>query len=73
MRRWFARRAALLSGAAGGGAAVGFDGALPFYAKLLLPVFVRLFRFVRLAAGCFLFCSRRVRGGRRIQRTEYLR
>jgi len=50
--------AALRNGVAGGGAAVGFDGFLPFYAKLMLPVFVRLFRFARLAAGCFLFCSR---------------
>jgi glycosyltransferase involved in cell wall biosynthesis len=50
--------AALRNGAAGGGAGVGFDGVLPFYAKMLLPVFVRLFRFARLAAGCFLFCSR---------------
>lgn len=49
--------AALRNGAAGGGAAVSFDGVVPFYAKLLLPVFVRLFRFARLAAGCFLFCS----------------
>jgi glycosyltransferase involved in cell wall biosynthesis len=64
--------AALRNGVAGGGAAVGFDGVLPFYAKLLLPVFVRLFRFARLAAGCFL-SRRRVRGGRRIQRTAFLR
>jgi len=49
---------ALRDGAAGGGAAVSFDGVVPFYAKLLLPLFVRLFRFARLAAGCFLFCSR---------------
>jgi glycosyltransferase involved in cell wall biosynthesis len=50
--------AALRNGAAGGGAAVSFDGTVPFYARLLLPVFVRLFRFARLAAGCFLFCGR---------------
>ncbi len=49
---------ALRHGAVGGGAAVSFDGVLPFYAKLLLPVFVRLLRFARLAAGCFLFCTR---------------
>lgn len=49
---------AMRAGAAGGGAAVSFDGVLPFYARMLLPVFVRLFRLARLAAGCFLFCTR---------------
>jgi glycosyltransferase involved in cell wall biosynthesis len=45
-------------GALGGGAAVEFDGTVPLYARLLLPVLVRLFRAARLAAGCFLFCTR---------------
>ena len=45
-------------GAVGGGAAVEFDGTVPLYARLLLPVLVRLFRAARLAAGCFLFCTR---------------
>jgi glycosyltransferase involved in cell wall biosynthesis len=45
-------------GAAGGGAAVEFDGAVPLYARLLLPVLVRVFRAADLAAGCFLFCTR---------------
>jgi glycosyltransferase involved in cell wall biosynthesis len=45
-------------GAVGGGAAVAFDGAVPLYVRLLMPVLVRLFRAARLAAGCFLFCSR---------------
>jgi glycosyltransferase involved in cell wall biosynthesis len=49
---------ALRGGAAGGGAAVEFDGAVPLYARLLMPVLVRLFRAARLAAGCFLFCTR---------------
>jgi glycosyltransferase involved in cell wall biosynthesis len=49
---------ALSEGAVGGGAAIQFDGAVPLYARLLLPVFVRLFRATRLAAGCFLFCTR---------------
>lgn len=49
---------ALRSGAVGGGAAVEFDGTVPLYARLLLPVVVRVFRAARLAAGCFLFCSR---------------
>jgi len=42
----------------GGGAAVQFDGSVPLYAKLLVPLFVRVFRVARLAAGCFLFCTR---------------
>jgi len=46
-------------GAVGGGAAARFDGAVPLYARMLLPVLVRLFRTAGLAAGCFLFCSRR--------------
>jgi glycosyltransferase involved in cell wall biosynthesis len=45
-------------GAVGGGAAVEFDGVVPLYARLFLAVLVRLFRLARLAAGCFLFCSR---------------
>jgi glycosyltransferase involved in cell wall biosynthesis len=49
---------ALRDGAVGGGAAVEFDGTVPVYARLLLPVLVRLFRVARLAAGCFLFCTR---------------
>ena len=49
---------ALRGGAVGGGAAVEFDGVVPLYARLLLPVLVRLFRVARLAAGCFLFCTR---------------
>jgi glycosyltransferase involved in cell wall biosynthesis len=49
---------ALRGGAAGGGAAVEFDGAVPLYAKLLMAVVVRLFRIARVATGCFLFCTR---------------
>jgi glycosyltransferase involved in cell wall biosynthesis len=49
---------ALRGGAAGGGAAVVFDGTVPLYARLLMPVLVRLFRAARLATGCFLFCTR---------------
>ena len=49
---------ALRGGAAGGGAGVEFDGLVPLYARLLMPVLVRLFRAARLAAGCFLFCTR---------------
>jgi hypothetical protein len=49
---------ALRNGAVGGGAAVEFDGSVPLYARLLMPIFVRLFRVARLATGCFLFCTR---------------
>src|SRR4030095_10492386 len=49
---------AVRDGAVGGGAAVEFDGSVPVYAKLLLPVLTRLFRVAGLAAGCFLFCTR---------------
>ena len=49
---------ALRSGAVGGGAAVAFDGEVPLYAKLMLPLLVVVFRTLRLAAGCFLFCTR---------------
>jgi len=49
---------ALRDGAVGGGAAVAFEGAVPLYGRLLLPVLVRLFRATRWAAGCFVFCTR---------------
>jgi glycosyltransferase involved in cell wall biosynthesis len=49
---------AVRDGAIGGGSAVQFDGFVPMYAKLLLPLFTRIFRFARLAAGCFVFCTR---------------
>lgn len=49
---------AVRDGAVGGGAAVEFEGAVPLYARVLLPVLVRLFRAAHLAAGCFLFCTR---------------
>ena len=47
------------AGAAGGGCAVNFDGRVPAYARRLLPVVSRLYRVAGLAAGCFLFCTRR--------------
>jgi glycosyltransferase involved in cell wall biosynthesis len=46
----------LRDGAAGGGAAVRFEGSLPSYARLLVPLILGLFRIARLGAGCFLFC-----------------
>ena len=49
---------ALRSGAVGGGAAFKFDGAVPWYARLLLPMVVLFFRLTGIATGCFLFCTK---------------
>jgi glycosyltransferase involved in cell wall biosynthesis len=49
---------AVRQGAAGGGATIRFDGVLPLYARLLLPVLTLSFRLTGTAAGCFLFCTR---------------
>jgi glycosyltransferase involved in cell wall biosynthesis len=48
----------LRRGAVGGGASVAFDGPVPLYAQVLLRVLVLVFRIIRLAGGCFLFCTR---------------
>jgi glycosyltransferase involved in cell wall biosynthesis len=52
--------AALRRGAVGGGSAVRFDGPVPLYAAVLervvLPVLLPL---LKMAPGCFLFCTRR--------------
>ena len=50
--------AAIRDGAVGGGAAVAFDGPVPLYARLLLRLLIVTFRMNRLAAGCFVFCTR---------------
>jgi glycosyltransferase involved in cell wall biosynthesis len=51
---------ALRRGAVGGGSAVRFDGPVPLYAAVLeravLPVLLPL---LKMAPGCFLFCTRR--------------
>jgi len=49
---------ALEAGAVGGGAAVRFDGSVPRWVHVLLPVLVWMFRVTGIAAGCFLFCRR---------------
>lgn len=46
------------SGAVGGGAALKFDGVIPRYARIALPVIVVLFRWTGIATGCFLFCKK---------------
>lgn len=49
---------ALDAGAVGGGAAVRFDEPLPPWSRLVVPPLVWLYRRLRLAGGCFLFCDR---------------
>src|SRR5207302_1220280 len=50
---------ALRQGAVGGGAAVRFDaGSLPFYARVLEILLPPALRLLRLAPGCFVFCTR---------------
>jgi glycosyltransferase involved in cell wall biosynthesis len=49
---------AMRDGAAGGGAAVRFEGRVPAYARVLLVVLVWLFRVCGWAGGCFVFCTR---------------
>jgi glycosyltransferase involved in cell wall biosynthesis len=49
--------AALRAGAVGGGCAIRFEGRLPLYARILVAAAVPVYRGLRLAAGCFLFCT----------------
>jgi len=49
---------ALRKEAVGGGAAVSLDQNVPWYAKVMMPLFVIAFRTLGLAAGCFVFCTR---------------
>lgn len=49
---------AMRDGAVGGGAGMRFDEPVPLYARLMLQIIMRVFRWVGLAAGCFLFCTR---------------
>jgi glycosyltransferase involved in cell wall biosynthesis len=51
--------AAIRDGAVGGGAPVAFDGPVPLYVRLLLRLLIVSFRMSRLAAGCFVFCTRK--------------
>ena len=51
--------AALHAGAVGGGCEVRFEGRLPLYARFLSAALTPVFRALRIAAGCFLFCSRK--------------
>lgn len=49
---------ALRAGAVGGGTVVRFDGAMPWHARMVVPLVVKLLQLGRLAAGCFVFCTR---------------
>ncbi len=49
---------ALRRGAVGGGAFVRLDGRLPFYGWLLVWIVRSAMRIGRLAAGCYVFCTR---------------
>ena len=49
---------ALRDGAAGGGAHVRFDGPLPLYARPGVAATLGLLRLAKVAAGCFVFCTR---------------
>jgi glycosyltransferase involved in cell wall biosynthesis len=50
--------AALDAGAAGGGCTIQFEGRIPLYARTLIALTMPVYRRFRLAAGCFLFCTR---------------
>ena len=49
---------ALDSGAVGGGASIRFEGAMPLWARLLVPRAIRWLHGKKIAGGCFLFCRR---------------
>ena len=49
---------AMREGAVGGGAGMVFDEPTPFYARLMLRVVVHVFRWLGVATGCYLFCTR---------------
>jgi glycosyltransferase involved in cell wall biosynthesis len=49
---------ALRAGAVGGGAAVRFDGAPPLALRLFVRAVMQVFRWTRIAPGCFIYCRR---------------
>ncbi|MCL4694185.1 MAG: glycosyltransferase [Candidatus Hydrogenedentes bacterium] len=49
---------AMRGGAVGGGCTVRFDGPLPLYGRIMAAIVIPLYRAARLAAGCFVFCTR---------------
>jgi glycosyltransferase involved in cell wall biosynthesis len=53
-----ASAAAMRSGAVGGGCDIRFDGRLPLYGRILIAAILPLYQALRLAAGCYMFCTR---------------
>ena len=49
---------ALEAGAVGGGASMRLDGRIPWYGRLMTVIVLAGMRAGRLAAGCYLFCTR---------------
>lgn len=49
---------AVRGGAIGGGCAIRYSGRLPAYLRLFIPIEVWFARKMRMAFGCFLFCTR---------------
>jgi len=48
---------AIESGAVAGGSFPSFEGDIPFLAKVLTPILRVTFRFLRVAAGAYMFCT----------------
>lgn len=49
---------AMHSGAVGGGCAIRYGGRIPMYLRIVVPIEVWFCRMMRIAFGCFLFCTR---------------
>ena len=49
---------AVRTGAVGGGCAIRYTGRLPAYLRVFIPIEVWFARKMRMAFGCFLFCTR---------------
>lgn len=49
---------AMQRGAVGGGCAFRFDGRVPLHGRIMQAVTTPAYRLLKLASGCFLFCTR---------------
>ena len=49
---------ALAAGAVGGGATVTFDGRVPIWGAIMLPIVRGMLRAANVPAGCYVFCTR---------------
>ncbi len=49
---------AMRQGAVGGGCAFRFDGRLPLYGRVMASLANPIYRVLKLASGCFLYCTR---------------